>query len=181
MRKIILGCFVLGMLGACNNDKPAAEEPKVKSAADTEKPPAEFADKKYTEWGMAGMKEFEKGNIEGWAERFADDVVHFWSAGDSVAGKANLIAYWKDRRANVIDSISFSKDIWLPILVNKSQQGPDMEGTWLMSWYQVHARYKTGKSLDFWVHNDYHYNSKDQVDRIIQYIDRAPINAATRK
>jgi hypothetical protein len=71
-----------------------------------------------------------------------------------------------------------SNDIWLPVKVTHPQKGPDMPGVWLLSWYQVNVTYKNGKSLQFWVHNDMHYNDQDQVDRSIQYIDRAPINAA---
>ena len=78
----------------------------------------------------------------------------------------------------MIETIKFTNDIWLPIKVNQSQKGPDLPGNWLLSWYQVDVTYKTKKSLTYWVHTDIHYNERDQVDRFIQYIDRAPINAA---
>jgi len=42
----------------------------------------------------------------------------------------------------------------------------------------VNVKYKNGKKLSFWIHSDFHYNAEDKVDIYIQYIDRAPINAA---
>jgi hypothetical protein len=104
-----------------------------------------------------------------------------WSSGDSLAGKAAIAAYWKERRAKVIDSIQFSNDIWLPLKVNQPQKGPDIPGIWLLGWYQVNVKYKNGKKLQFWVHTDLHYNSSDKIDLAIQYIDRAPINKALGK
>jgi hypothetical protein len=60
-------------------------------------------------------------------------------------------------------------------------QGPETKGTWLLNWHQVHATYKNKAKLSFWVHTDMHYNNDDMVDELIQYIDRAPINAALAK
>lgn len=181
MKKIFLGFILSGMLIACNNSSTTTgNNTMVKGDSSTKAtPPAEFTDAKYADWGKQSMHKFESGDIEGWADMFADNAVYAWSAGDSLAGKKAIIDYWKNRRANVIDSIHFSNDIWLPIKINQPQKGPDRPGVWLLSWYQVNSKYKSGKKLQFWVHTDYHYDSSDKVDRAIQYIDRAPINAAT--
>jgi hypothetical protein len=32
-----------------------------------------------------------------------------------------------------------------------------------------------------WIHTDIHFDANDKIDRAIQYIDRVPINAATKK
>jgi ketosteroid isomerase-like protein len=186
MRKIFIVLVLPGFLLACNNSKETAkEDATVKSAADSTgqkgTPPAEFADSKYMDWGKKHQMEFQNGDIDAWVGQFADNVVYLWSAGDSLAGKEAVTKYWKDRRANVIQDIKFTDDIWLPIKVNKSQTANDIPGVWLLSWYQVHSTYKTGKSLVFGVHNVMHFNDKDQVDRVVQYMDRAPINAATMK
>ena len=108
----------------------------------------------------------------------SDDVVYQWSGGDSLAGKQAVADYWNARHKDVIKSIRVSNDIWLPVKINQPQKGPDMPGVWLISWHQTDIEYKNGKKLQFWVHTDYHYNDKDKVDRVIQYYDRAPINAA---
>ena len=118
------------------------------------------------------------GDIDGWLNSFADNATYVWSRGDSLAGKKAIDDYWRNRRTKVIDSISFVNDIWLPLKVNQPQKGPDMKGNWLLSWYQVRVKFKNGKKLMFAVHADLHFNDADKIDRLLQYIDSAPINAA---
>ena len=181
MKKVFYCLFLSGALFACNNSKTEADKTMVKDASDAKPPQSEFADAKYTDMGKQMMQKFESGDIDSWANMFADNAVYLWSAGDSVAGKKAITDYWKNRRMNVIDSIHFSNDIWLPLKVNQPQKGPDLAGTWLLSWYMVNAKYKSGKSLGFWVHTDYHFDANDKIDRAVQYIDMAPIKAAVGK
>jgi len=176
------GCY---LLASCNN-KPSeamSAEPKDSpSAAKSATPPAsEFADDRYMEMGKKHLAQMSSGDINGWLDAFSDKAVYYWSAGDSLAGKAALTKYWTDRRTKVIDSISFSKDIWLPLKINRPQQGPDAPGIWLLGWYMVDVKYKNGKKLQFWVHTDMHYDDHDKIDQAVQYIDRAPINKALGK
>lgn len=181
MRKAIIPLlFTSAFFFACGEQK-SGENAMVKTAA-TETPAkpeaVEFADPKFMDLGKQSMKLLADGKIDEWAEGFADNAVYMWSSGDSLVGKQTIRDYWNDRRAKVIETLSFANDIWLPIKVNQPQQGPDMPGVWLMNWEQVSVKYKNGKSLQFWVHHDFHYNDAGKIDRFIQYIDRAPINAA---
>jgi|SRR5271154_2050383 len=184
MRKIFTlaaGCCILL---ACNSkpaDSTASATDSTKMANDTAMKPSEFADPKYMDMGKKDLAALASGNIDSWMNSYADNAVYIWSAGDSLSGKAAIAKYWKDRRANVIDSITFVNDIWLPIKINVPQKGPDMAGVWLLCWHQTMVKYKTGKKLGFWVHVDNHYNSDDKIDRTIEYIDRAPINKALGK
>lgn len=184
MRKIFLPFALLAVLNSCKNEQKAVEttdDPLVKTTAVTvdEKPkPVEFADTKYMDMGKVMMKQFADGEIDAYGENFADNAVYLYSSGDSIAGKKAIVDYWKARRASVIKSVVMSNDIWLPIKVNQPQKGPDMKGTWLMGWHQVNVEYKNGKALQFWAHQDMHYNDDNKVDRLIMYMDRAPINAA---
>src|SRR5215469_11072725 len=180
MKKIFIPLFVV-VLFACNNEQKTDTDTKVASSnsdSSAKKPASEFADPKYVDLGKAQLAKFESGDIDGWLNGFADNAVWNWSSGDSLAGKAKIAEYWKNRRANVIDSVKFSNDIWLPLKVNTPQKGPDMPGIWLLNWYMVNVKYKNGKKLMFWIHADYHFDSNDKIDRAIEYIDRAPINAA---
>lgn len=182
MRKILLGTICLIILGACKNEaEKDAQKPTAIAGENTKSPaPVEFADQKYIDMGKQAWEKFEQGDVDGWAGRFADNAIFRWSAGDSLAGKEAIVRYWKDRRMNVIDSLDFTNDIWLPVNVNQPQ-GPESKGTWLLSWFQVKATYKNKQSLTFWVHTDMHFNNENKIDEIIQYIDRAPIQAATAK
>jgi len=183
MRKILLPLVSLALLSSCQEDKKTtdATDPMVKNTAtstDNKPMQSEFADAKFTEMGKVMMKQFADGDIDAYGENFADNAVYQWSSGDSLAGKKAIMEYWKNRRANVVQSVKVSNDIWLPIKVNVPQRGPDMPGVWLIGWHQVNAEYKNGKSLQFWVHQDVHYDSNNKVDRLVMYMDRAPINAA---
>lgn len=172
------------LLLACNNEKTEEAKPaevSVSSGDEKKTQPAEFADPKYAEIGKKMIASMATGDMDGWMSGYADNSVYLWSSGDSLAGKEAISKYWKDRRSNVIDSISFSDDIWLPIKINTPQKGPDAPGVWLLGWYQVNVKYKNGKKLSFWTHTDHHFDANDKIDRTIQYIDMAPIKAALAK
>jgi len=183
MKKTIALAFVTIFFFACSG--PSSEN-KTETNADSaavapaKQQPAEFADPKYADIGKSGLAALSSGNIDNWMSAFADNAVYLWSNGDSLAGKAAIAAYWKKRRGEVIDSISFTNDIWLPIKVNQPQK-VEQPGNWLLAWYQVSAKYKNGKRMSQWIHTDMHFDANDKIDRFIQYLDHAPINAALRK
>lgn len=177
MRKIFFLSVSAVFFTACNNQ---SDEPKIAAAqeAAATQQASEFADARYADVGKTMMKNFADGNYDAWGEAMAENVVYQYSAGDSMAGKKAVLDYWKDRRAKLIQSVNIANDIWLPIKVNVPQKGPDMPGVWLLNWNQVTATYKNGKSLQFWAHQGMHFDAQDKVDRIVMYMDRAPINAA---
>jgi hypothetical protein len=181
MRKLFLPVFVfLFFLLGCNNETKKEEASAPASTTETKSQPAEFADAKYAQVGKDFLANMSAGDMESWGNSMADNVVWLWNNGDSVAGKQAVIDYWKNRRATAIDSITFSNDIWLAVKVNKPQK-MEQPGVWLLGWYFIQAKYKTGKSMSQWSHIDYHFDANDKVDRVIQYLDRAPINAAMAK
>src|SRR6476620_6386481 len=105
---------------ACNNDKTddaITTENTASSSSDKEKKPqaAEFADAKYVAWGKKMNTQFSSGDVDSWITNFADNAKFRWSAGDSLDGKEAITNYWKNRRMNVIDSIQFTDEIWLPV------------------------------------------------------------------
>ena len=183
MKKMFILAVTCMLLFACSDEKkdePKTGESTMSADANKDKTPpqSEFADAKYTEWGKKMTAQLSSGDVDGWASNYADNAKYRWSSGDSLDGKEAIIKYWKDRRMNVIDSISFINDIWTPLKVNTPQRGPDRAGVWLLSWYMVNVKYKNGKRLVFWTHTDHHFNASDKIDETIQYIDRAPINKA---
>ncbi len=176
---ILAACAVI--LFACGDDKkdePKKDESTMSSTTDKKTQAVEFADAKYAEMGKKMSDQLASGDMDGWLSNYADNAMFRWSSGDSLSGKDAIGKYWKDRRMNVIDSISFSNHIWTPLKINTSQTQFDVPGVWLLSWYQVNVKYKKGKRLMFWVHVDHHFNADDKIDQTIQYIDMAPIKAA---
>jgi hypothetical protein len=187
MKKIpfifLCACLPFVLITSCSNEQKEAEKTEATvapAATETQPQPVEFADSKYADIGKKGLASLSSGNIDGWMTSFADNVVWVWNSGDSVVGKAGVQEYWKKRRGEVIDSISFSNEINLPIKVNQPQ-ATEQAGTWLLSWYQVSAKYKTGKRMGQWIHTSMHFDANDKIDRVIQFLDRVPINAAAKK
>ena len=180
MKKYIFLAAGYLLLLACNNQP--AETAKTDSPAAETKPEAskdvEFADPKYADIGKASLAALSRGDVAGYVSNYADNAVYSYSSGDSLAGLPAITKYWTDRRTNVIDSLSFTNDIWLAVKVNKPQKGPDMPGVWLMGWYQFSSKYKNGKTVSGWIHTDMHFNDAGKIDRTITYLDRGPINAA---
>jgi hypothetical protein len=184
MKKLMFWTLCSFLFIACNDQKADETTTETHAAAATETketPAAEFADAKYADIGKKGIAALSSGDIDGWMSGYADNAVYFWNSGDSIAGKAAISDYWKKRRTDVIDSISFSNDIWLAVKVNTPQQQVQAPGVWLLGWYKVDSKYKTGKRMSQWIHTDMHFDANDKIDRVIQYLDRAPINAAMKK
>ena len=180
MKQFLVGMMSFLLFAACNNPKP---EETAETSADTTNAttqPAEFADTRYMAIGKSGIASMASGDIDSWANNWADNIVWQWNNGDSIVGKTAVVQYWKDRRANTIDSITFSNDIWLPVKVNQPQANEEA-GIWLLGWYNVNAKYKTGKRMIQSIHTVQHFDANDKIDRVIQYLDRAIINAAMAK
>ncbi|HJW29275.1 MAG TPA: hypothetical protein VJ508_08470, partial [Saprospiraceae bacterium] len=102
-----------------STDAATAETKKDSTAAPM--PQAEFADAKYTAIGKAAFAALAKKDVDTWSKMFADKAVYYWNSGDSLAGKPAIQAFWTDRMKNVVDSLWFSNEIYLPIKVNKPQ------------------------------------------------------------
>jgi hypothetical protein len=172
----LCSCFFIG----CSNQQNTGEPPVAEAAA-TNTAPAEIGDYNYADIARRGIDALTKGDISGWTADFADNAVYVWNNGDSLAGKAAITDYWKKRRTEMIDSINFSNAIFLPVKVNQPQS-VEQPGNWLLCWYRVDAKYKTtGKKMAQWIHTDMHFDASNKIDRFIQYLDRAPINAAMSK
>lgn len=182
MKKMIFWALCSILFAACNDTK--APEAKMDAmpaaAAETKMAPAEFADAKYAEMAGKSIAALSAGDVDGFVAGYADNAVYMFNNGDSLAGKAAITEYWKKRRNDVIDTLTFSNPIYLPIKVNQPQS-VEQPGTWVLCWYQVYSKYKTGKTMRQWIHTDLHMNEADQVDRVIMYLDRVPIMAAQSK
>lgn len=105
---------------------------------------------------------------------------YIWNNGDSIVSKKAIAAYWKERRTNVIDTITFKNEAWLAIQANDPPKHI-VKGIWLLNWASFTITYSTGKSVTMSIHNAFHFNGADKIDRAIQYLDRGPFAAALVK
>ncbi|MBK8699154.1 MAG: nuclear transport factor 2 family protein [Saprospiraceae bacterium] len=176
MWKFISFALLLGCVWSCKNAEPAEPAPEEKTPAAMA--PAEIGDAKYIEIGKAGLNALSSGDVAKWMEAFADNAMYRWNNGDSLVGKQAIMDYWTKRRTEVIETISFTGDIWLPVKVNTPANEYQAPGDWLLCWYRTEAKYKNGKTMIQWIHTDQHFDANGKIDLVIQYVDRASINAA---
>jgi len=181
MKKILPGVILSSFLFlfSCNNEeKTEATSP---ATADTGKKPAtEVLDLSEADQVKSGFAALSKGDVDAMTANYDDNAKYFWSSGDSVVGKQAIKDYWNGRW-KLIDSLTFSETIVLPIRLNESQSPQYAPtGKWVLAWTFSHVKYKNGKKLNFWVHTDYYYNDAGKIANVIQYIDRHPIAEATK-
>jgi hypothetical protein len=185
MKKILSGFVISAILISCGGDKKDGEmamgkDTTMAAATETAKAPAgaELLEMSKADPVKKGMMAFSSKDIEGMTAEYADTVHYTWSSGDSLIGKQAVKDYYNGR-LKLIDTLTYSDFILLPVKVNESQTPMAPTGDWVLAWAFAHVKYKNGKKLNFWVHQVNHYNSGGKIDFVGQYLDRAPINAAT--
>ena len=180
MKTYLLLLIATGLMIGCNN----AKTDEMAKEATTEVaviPPVEIGDQALVEKGKASLAAFAAKDMTGFTAIFADNIMYRWNYGDSLVGKQAVMDYYGNRMKETIKTISFQNDIWLPVKVNTPSSVVQAPGHWLLSWYMVTATYSTGKTMNQWIHTDWHFNDAGLVDTSIQYIDRASIMAASTK
>jgi ketosteroid isomerase-like protein len=184
MKKSLGLIICLVLLFSCNENEKKAVASESNSVGDksaAESKDYEIGDMKLVDIAKKSSQYLESGDIDSWMATFADNATYRWNNLDSVVSKAAISDYWKKRRTDIIDSISFSNEIWMAIKVNRAQSPMQMTGNYVLGWHLVNARYKTGKSMTQRVHTTYHFNDAGLIDRVSAYMDKAPINAAMAK
>jgi hypothetical protein len=184
MKLRFISCIFLFFLFSCKDQKKIEDHPNstvitspLSPPTVKDKPaPVEWADSQYTVWGRERMRLFEAAEYDKWAEGFSEKAVMQWSGGDSLVGKEAITAYWKEQHLTTIDTIQIANDSWLAVRVNQPLQATELPGVWLLSWAREDVKYRNKKSLRFWVHQKAHYNTASKIDRIIIYMDKAPVN-----
>lgn len=173
MKKLFLFVLCAMVLLGCKKETTT-------ELATTTVAPVEFADAKYSEIGKKALEDLSKGDMDAWLSIYADNANYYWNAGDSLVGKLAIDKFWRDRRSNVIETITFKNDIWLPLKVNEKGNIP-LDGYWLLAWYEVTATYKGSGSMTQYIHTAFHFDANDKIDRVDQYLDRVPIMEAIGK
>lgn len=183
MKKIFLLATGCALLFACNNEKKDEKKmddgTKTTVSSDGKKPASVLLDLSEADPIKKSFAAFAKGDVDGMTADFDDNIRYTWSGGDSLIGKQAVKDYYNGR-LKLIQSISYSNDIVLPIQVNESQSPAAPVGKWVLYWTMTDVTYKNGKNLKFWMHSVNHFNDAGKVDFVGQYLDRHPIMEATK-
>ena len=180
MKKILFGVFISVFFIACNSgkeEKPTTTE--TAATTDNKKTGDEILAMSEGDEAKNSLLAFAKGDVNGMTALYDDNVKFYWSGGDSLIGKKAVQDYYNGRW-KLIDSLNIAGQVVLPVKVNVSQTPGHTVGKWVLVWANIQVKYKNGKKLNFWAHNDYHYNDAGKVDVAIQYIDRHPLLEATK-
>jgi hypothetical protein len=180
MRKIFLFAFCSILLSACDDAKKTDADGAAATTvtASDKKPAMEIMDMSTADGVKSSYAAFSKGDVDGMTANFDDNIRYTWSGGDSLIGKTAVQDYWK-KRWSLIDSLSFSETIVVPVLANEQQSQYAPTGKWILYWTLVNAKYKNGNKIAFWLHSVNHLNDAGKVDYVGNYYDRAPLNKAT--
>ena len=180
--KQTIGFLLLAvMFAACSNDQTAADTSSTTmDSASTEVNSRDysFGEDKYVQMAKQTMQDLSSGNVDGFLSAYADNAIYRFSGGDSLNGKQAITDYWKKRRSEVIDSLSYSSEAWMPVNVSNPMYAGQLTGNYALTWNTVHAKYKSGKSMSQRMHMVFHFDNNDKVDRVTQFLDRVPVVAA---
>jgi hypothetical protein len=180
MKKIFMGVIISTFLFACNNEKTGDKQADGTTVSSSDKKAdSELLDIAEADIVKNSFAALSKKDINGMTADFADTIRYTWSNGDSLIGKKAVQDYWTNR-LGILDSLSFSEQIMLPVNVHKAQSQYTPTGKWILYWSLVNVKYKNGKKLMFWSHSVNHLNTDGKVDFISVYQDRHPIMEATK-
>lgn len=183
MKKIFIlaaSCMILVSCGDKKKDDKTTGDNKTTISDGDKKPAAELLEVSTGDAIKKSFDAFAKGDVDGMVADFDDNIRYTWSGGDSLIGKQAVKDYYSGR-VKLIQSISFSNHIVLPIQINESQQpAVAPPGKWVLYWQMSDATYKNGKNIKFWSHSVNHYNEAGKIDFVGVYLDRHPIMEATK-
>ena len=181
---LLLCLSLMTIWTACSpQDKPADDAAATATNSDTTKamPAAqEIGDAKYADMLKKQMASFAAKDLNAYMANFADNAVYYWNNGDSLAGKPAIQEYWGKRFNDVVESVTFSNSIYIPVKIN-TPQSVELPGNYVLAWYSVDAKYKNGKSMTQWMHSVNHFNANDQIDQVNLFRDNQLINDALKK
>jgi ketosteroid isomerase-like protein len=179
MKKLLIAAFSAALVYGCGNANQPVEMAVETMTSEESSKPVELGDTLLIETGKAMFRAMTEGNVGQFLAFFADDAVYGFNSGDSLAGKVAISEFWTKRRTEVIKTLTADKQIWLPLNVNQ-QQSVERTGKYLLTWAEVTATYFNGKSMTQWMHWTIHFNDNNQIDRMHQYFDSAPIAKASQ-
>lgn len=163
MKKLMV--VLVAALGACN--------------LETQVPPIELVDPKYIELSRGVLTALCEGDIEKFVSPYTDNATYRWNYGDSLVGRQAIVDYWKVRRTEVIDTITYKNESWLAIKANSTP--PHLRpGVYVLSWADFTITYTNGSTIDMNIHTVFGYDSNDNIAITIQYLDRSLIEKALK-
>jgi len=144
-----------------------------------DEPPIGIADPKYSEISRGVLISLCKGDLDGFINRYTEDAIYRWNFGDSLVGRPAILEYWKKRRNEVIDTITFKNEAWLAIKAN-NPPSHITPGVYVLHWADFTVTYANGGTMNVNIHTVFGFDKDDNVVSTLQYLDRSLIEIALK-
>lgn len=175
MKYLFAMFFIASLMVSCDTATQEADDMPVEP--EVQAPISLIDGTDYIEMAKAGLTAMTNQDLEGFIGNFTDDAVYQFNTGDSLAGIDAIREYWAGRM-EVIDAITFSGEIWLPVSIMEGADTNAGPGNWLLAWYSIEASYVDAGSMTQSIHTAYHWTPDGKIDRVVQYLDRLSIMEA---
>jgi hypothetical protein len=148
-------------------------------ACKQEEPPIEIADPKYIDRSQGILTALCQGDMDGFINQYSENATYRWNYGDSLVGRKAILDYWKERRASVIDTITFKNETWLAIKANAPPKHIS-PGVYVLGWADFTITYINGSTVDMNIHTVFGYDGKENLVSTLQYLDRSLIDSSLK-
>ena len=166
------------LLASCGETKKENSE-----VVDKEPPLLESASQEYADIVVKMYDHMSNFDHDGYAALMADDITWYWPDGgadtrNSIKGKDNLIAFWKNWGETTGGKMSFSKNTLLPIKVNKPTNYYKAVGSGVLAYTDITITIED-KSTTVRQHGVFMFNDDMKISTVFLYYDRTGITALT--
>ncbi len=177
MKKLIFILPALILFFSCGQKQAEVQVAESAIQEPEEVPGIVLTNEKYVPECKAAMAAMSQGDMDGFTALTSDDVVYMFNHGDSLVGKSAVAEWWNNRFETDLESVTFSREVWLSVDAVQPTYAVE-PGDYVMAWFMVNGQYKTGNSMNQFIHIVYHFNADGKADRITQFVDRVPIMIA---
>lgn len=166
------------LLVSCGETKKENSE-----VVDKEPPLLESASQDYADIVLKMYDHMSKLEHDAYGALMADDITWYWPDGgadtrNSIKGKDNLIAFWKNWEKTTGGIMSFSKNTLLPLKVNKPTNYYKAVGSGVLAYTDITITIED-QSTTVRQHGVFMFNDDMKISTVFLYYDRTGITALT--
>ena len=155
-----------------------------KDVKEQETPMLEAAPQEYADMVLKSLNLLASFNLDEWSEFLADDVLWLWPDGTSetrntIKGKEDLIAWWKNWKETTGGQISFENHTFLPLQVNEPSNYYKVVGTGVIAYTDLTISIGD-QSTSVRQNMVYMFNDDKKMTHVFLYYDRTGIVELTK-
>jgi hypothetical protein len=170
--------FCALLLASCGETKKENAE-----VVEVEPPLLESASQEYADIILKMYDHLSNFDHDAYGALMADDITWYWPDGgadtrNSIKGKDNVIAFWKDWEKTTGGKMTFAKNTLLPIKVNKPTNYYKAVGSGVLAYTDITIELKD-QSKTVRQHGVFMFNNDMKISNVFLYYDRTGIKELT--